>query len=72
MTKTYLLDLLERVATTFAGGALAVLVADGVDLTNLTVWEGAGVAGLAAVMSLVKGIIAGRTGKDSASLARGV
>lgn len=72
MTKTYALDLAERVATTFAGGALAVLVADGVDLTSLTVWEGAGVAGLAAVVSLVKGILAKGTGNDSASLVKGV
>lgn len=34
--------------------------------------ERAGVAGIAAVMSLVKGILAGRTGRDSASLVRGV
>ena len=71
MTKTYALDLLERVAASFVRGALTVLGANGADITSLSVWQGAAIAGGAAVIALLKGLIAKTTGgKESAGLGR--
>lgn len=74
---TYLRDLGERVAATFAGAFGASLI-----LSNFFSIEGiqdvstlgqAGLAGAAAVLSLIKGLVATRVGSpDSASLAKGV
>ncbi len=74
---TYLRDLVERVAATFGAAFGASLI-----LANWFTVEGvqdvstlgqAGLAGAAAVLSLIKGLVATRIGAaDSASLAPGV
>lgn len=82
MTKAYALDLAERVGTAFvlgAGGSVATVWAGPAfgagQLTDLSAWSKIGtsatVAGLAAVGSLVKGLIAGRK-TGTASLSRTV
>jgi hypothetical protein len=76
-TATYVRDLFERAAATFVQAFLAALVAanwfDLSHIRDLSVLQTAGVAGLAAVLSLVKGAIAKLIGnRDSASLAPGV
>lgn len=67
--KTYLIDLAERVATSFAAGALSVIPLDALDVTHLD-WRGALAVGAGtALVSLLKGIVAKGIGsKDSASL----
>lgn len=62
----YLRDLLERVVSTFLGGALTVVAANSLDVTDLTVLKGAAVAGGLAVVSLVKGLLASRVGDKTA------
>lgn len=71
---TYARDLTERVVWTFLGAAAAVALAGGpADMLSVSMWEGAGTAGLAAVVTLVKGIAARFIGpKNSASTAPGV
>lgn len=66
---TYVRDLAERVASSFAGGALSVLGLDAVNILNvdwkITLGAGAG----AALVSLLKGVLAKFRGSpDSASL----
>lgn len=72
--KTYARDLAERVLATFLvalGGVF--LAAEAADMFTLSFWEGAATAGLAAVGSLLKGVLARATGdKNSASAAPGV
>ncbi len=68
MNKTYLLDLLERVGTTFVGGALVVAGTEAADWTELNMWKAAGVAGGLAVVSLLKGLAAKFVGDGSAGL----
>lgn len=70
-TGTYARDLAERVISTglqaFIGGVVVTAPFD------LTMWHNAGVAGLAAGFSLVKGLVARwRDVTNSASLAKGV
>ncbi|MFC8171218.1 hypothetical protein [Streptomyces sp. NPDC057325] len=69
--KTYGRDLAERVvATGLQAGIGAVVVTKPFDLS---MWEAAGLAGIAASLSLVKGIAARwRDVTNSASLAKGV
>jgi hypothetical protein len=68
MSKAFVLDLAERVVFSFLGAAIATLAAAGVDLTHLSAWQSAGVAGLAAAVSLIKGVLAQYVGdRDSAS-----
>lgn len=62
MTKTYLRDLAERVLTSFVFGAVSVLGADAADLTDISLWKAAVVGGGAAVLSLVKGLLARKSG----------
>lgn len=65
----YFRDLLERVLSTFAAGALAVLGTNAADLTDLGLWKGAALAGAAAVVSLLKGVLAKAKGDpDTAGL----
>lgn len=65
MTTKYLVDLAERVALTFAEAFLAVFT-----LTDVSTLKSAAVAGGAAVLSLLKGVVAKLKGdKESASLA---
>ncbi|WP_405710131.1 hypothetical protein OG264_16145 [Streptomyces xanthophaeus] len=68
---TYARDLLERVLTTFLQGTIGALVVttplDG------SMWHAAGAGGVAAVISLGKGLVARwRSVTNSASFARGV
>ncbi|WP_336628454.1 MULTISPECIES: holin [unclassified Microbacterium] len=68
-TARFWADLAERVITSAAGGALAVMTLDGFDLiagdTPLALAIGAGTA---ALMSLLKGVAAAGGGTGSASL----
>ena len=72
--RTYAKDLTERVIWTFLGGTTAVVTAAGpADMLHASFWEAVGVGGLAAVVSLAKGIAARLVGtKNSASTASGV
>ena len=72
--RTYAVDLIERVVWTFLGAAGAVALAGGpADMLHVSFWEGAGTAGLAAAVTLLKGIAARIVGqKNSASTAPGV
>ena len=56
-------DILERALATFAQAFLSVIV-----VTDLSSAEGAATAGLAAVVSLLKSIVATRTGDGSPSI----
>lgn len=72
--QTYARDLAERVLATFVVTVAGIMVAAGpADMFNASFWEGVGAAGLAAVGSLVKGLVAKVVGdKNSASAASGV
>lgn len=72
--KTYGRDLAERVVWSFLGGTTAVVAASGpADMFHASFWQAAGVGGLAAVVSLVKGLGARWVGlRNSASTASGV
>ncbi|AVH60026.1 MULTISPECIES: hypothetical protein [Streptomyces] len=72
--QTYAKDLAERVIWTFLGASGAVALAGGpADMLHVSFWQGVGTAGLAATVSLVKGIAARAFGeKNSASTASGV
>jgi hypothetical protein len=54
----YLLDLAERVASTYAVGFLGLLLANGFDLTNLGAVKAAAIAAVPAALSVVKGVLA--------------
>lgn len=71
---TYAKDLTERVIWTFLGASGAVALAGGpADMLHVSFWQGAGTAGIAAVVTLVKGLAARVIGsKNSASTAAGV
>lgn len=71
---TYARDLAERVIWTFLGGTTAVVVASGpADMLHASFWQAAGTGGLAAVVSLLKGLAARwRGATNSASTAKGV
>ncbi|MFF9124346.1 hypothetical protein ACF09J_13730 [Streptomyces sp. NPDC014889] len=72
--RTYAVDLIERIIWTFLGAAGAVALAAGpADMLSVSFWQGAGTAGLAAAVTLVKGIAARLIGpKNSASTAPSV
>lgn len=65
-------DLFERVASTFVAAVLAAWVADGLNWTSalqIDTWRTYALAGVAAVVSLLKGLVATRIGRNpSASL----
>lgn len=69
--RTYAVDLIERVIWTFLGAAGAVALAGGpADMLSVSFWQGAGTAGLAAAVTLLKGIAARIIGqRNSASTA---
>ncbi|MEU9333115.1 hypothetical protein AB0D49_08115 [Streptomyces sp. NPDC048290] len=71
---TYAKDLAERVIWTFLVAAGGVALAAGpADMISVSFWETVGAAGLAAVGSLVKGVLAQFVGaRNSASTASGV
>lgn len=70
----YFKDLAERVVMTFVQAFIgAAVITDTADLTDHTMWTSAGMAGIAAVVSLVKGLVARHRGlEDSASLSKDV
>lgn len=71
---TYARDLAERIVWSFLGGTTAVVVAAGpADMFRASFWQAAGTGGLAAAVSLVKGLAARwRGATNSASTAKGV
>lgn len=73
-TKTYTVDLAERVLVTFAvatGGVLTTATAGNVG--HVSFWQSVGAGGVAAAYSLVKGVLAKAFGdSNSASLVKGV
>lgn len=74
---TYLRDLAERVLFTFLQAFGAALVAGGwfdvAHLRDLSIVQTAGLAGIAAVLAVIKGLVAKAvSNRDSASLAPGV
>jgi hypothetical protein len=71
---TYARDLVERIVWTFlvAAGGVALAAGPG-DMFSASFWETVGVAGIAAVGSLLKGLVAKVIGqRNSASTAPGV
>jgi hypothetical protein len=68
---SYAKDLTERVIWTFLGASGAVALAGGpADMLHISFWQGAGTAGIAAVITLGKGLAARLVGvKNSASTA---
>jgi hypothetical protein len=72
--KTYAIDLAERVIWTFLGAAGAVAIAGGpADMLHVSFWQGAATAGIAAAVSLVKGLFVRDVGqRNSASSAPSV
>ena len=69
MNKAYLADLAERVAKTFVQGALASVGADQFTSIDLSLFQSAGLGGVAAVLALLTGIVAKYRGNpESASL----
>lgn len=70
MTLTpYVKDLAERVVGAFATSAVGILGANLADVTHLSVWKAAGVAGAIAVLELVRGLGAKPVGnKESAGM----
>jgi hypothetical protein len=73
MTGTYLKDLAERVAATFAGAFIGLLYLVPVDEWDASTLKKAAIAGGIAALSLVKGLLARFVGRtDSASVAPGV
>jgi hypothetical protein len=74
---TYIRDLVERVVFTFLQAFGAALVAgnwfDVAHLRDLSIVQSAGLAGIAAVLAVIKGLIAKAvSNRESASLAPGV
>lgn len=61
-TRTYFLDLGERVLSSFAGALLAFLGGDVLDLWAVNWPSALGVAGGAALVSLIKALLATRVG----------
>jgi hypothetical protein len=74
---TYIRDLVERVIFTFLQAFGAALVAgnwfDVAHLRDLSIVQAAGLAGIAAVLAVIKGLVAKAvSNRESASLAPGV
>ncbi|NUP21620.1 MAG: hypothetical protein HOZ81_37260 [Streptomyces sp.] len=68
---TYARDLLERVLSTFLQGTIGGIVVT--QPLDGSMWYAAGAGGVAAVVSLAKGLVARwRSVSNSASLAKGV
>lgn len=76
-TGTYIRDLAERIVSTFAVAFLGTLVTGGwfdvAHIRDVSALQAAGLSAIAAVLSLVKGLVAKWvSNRDSASLAPGV
>lgn len=71
---TYARDLGERVIWTFLAAVAGVSLAAGpADMLHASFWQAAGTAGVAAVVTLVKGLAARFVGsRNSASTVKGV
>ena len=71
---TYGRDLAERVVWSFLGGTTAVITAAGpADMFHASLWQAVGAGGIAAAVSLLKGLAARYRGATfSASSAKGV
>lgn len=69
---TYVKDLVERVLATFLVTAAGIAVTAGpADMLDATFWEGVAASAIAAVASLLKGMVARAFGvKNSASLVK--
>ena len=63
----YVKDLVERIVRTFLAAASTVLLADGTNLLDVSVWEGAAVAGYTAVVTLIMGLLSLVNGSEDAS-----
>ena len=59
-TKLFWKDTAERVISTAAQAAIALLTVDGFDVANFDVEQGAAVVGVAALVSLLKALVAGK------------
>ncbi len=71
--KTYAKDLAERVVWTFLAAVGSFAVANPAGWLEVSTWQAAGLAGAAAVVTLLKGLGARYVGsRNSASTARGV
>ena len=69
MTTKLYVDIAERVLATFVVTFLTTwLAADAVNLTNISAIKSAGIAGLAAAGSFIKGLLASRIGDNTAAL----
>ncbi len=67
----FLRDLLERTVRTFLQALLAVVVASGTNVYDVSMWQAAATAGLAAVFALLLGVVGGKVGDpNTASLLR--
>lgn len=74
---TYVRDLIERIVSTFAVAFLGTLVTGGwfdvANIRDVSALQAAGLSAIAAVLSLIKGLVAKWvSNRDSASLAPGV
>lgn len=66
-TKLFWKDTAERVISTAAQAAIALLTVDGFDVANFDVEQGAAVVGVAALVSLLKALVAGKVTNSNVS-----
>ena len=59
-TRLFWKDTAERVVSTAAQAAIALLTVDGFDLANFDLEKGAAVVGVAAALSFLKALVAGK------------
>ena len=69
MDRTYFKALLELVVLTYAVSVLGLVTADGFDVTSLSAWKTAAVAGIPAVLAAVYGTVARVAGNRRSPLA---
>ena len=69
MDRTYLKALFELVALTYLVTVLGLATADGFDVTSLSAWKTAAVAGIPAVLAAVYGVVARLKGNFRSPLA---
>jgi hypothetical protein len=67
MTRELLIDVGERVAVTAVEAFVAVLLANAAGMTDVATLQAAGLAALAASLSVIKGFAASRMGDGSAA-----
>lgn len=54
----FVLDLAERVISTYLASLIGLLLADGFDLTSISALRAAAIAALPAALSVIKGVLA--------------